>query len=68
MGFFLVLGHFGHDISATDISATDILANGQFGHGHFGHGKKYILFASADGIQPFTTLEINMFDHYKLTQ
>ena len=50
-------GHFGQDISATDISATDISANGHFGHGHFGHGKKYILFASADGIQQFTTLQ-----------
>ena len=45
---------------------------GHFGHGHFGHGhfgqwtfrprtfrpwKKYILFASADGIKPFPTLQ-----------
>ena len=40
---------------------------GHFGHGHFGQWtfrprtfrpwKKYILFASADGIQPFTILQ-----------
>ena len=52
-----VLGHFGHGRFGQDISAMDISANGHFGHGHFGYGKKYILFASADGIQPFTTLQ-----------